>query len=491
MHIPIVLTIGWMLAVPAGNDELEEARDRLRANSEAHCREGTEMCVRANSVPAVELLLEVLGEWNHRGAGYLPQAHYRDVVWDGLARVTDPYARQRVALEAEKSKSAWTRQWCLELVGEYGDAELGDAVLRGLRDKELGVQRAAARAAGRLRLAKAAKPLLGHRDDRDPILRANAIEALARLDPVEHRAGLVEGLRDKDAGVRCALLAPALEIWPEEGEAWCRAALADEDWRPRMQALDGLGTIRTKTAVDALIGALGDPRGALRARAVRRLQELTGQKHARKQPWEAWWKGQRAAFAFPDALAAAGSEDPASTVAYHGLPVESDHVAFLIDKSSTMEGTLASASQPKAEVAAQELELVLGQLEAGIRFNVYTYAEAVETLGERGPLELSARTAKRALEFVDEATAGGSKNIWQALETVLADPDIDTVFLLSSGEPEIGTYVHWNRVTWQLREQNRFRKLVVHTVVFSDSDWYREQLVKISEATGGEHRAFD
>jgi hypothetical protein len=60
--------------------------------------------------------------------------------------------------------------------------------------------------------------------------------------------------------------------------------------------------------------------------------------------------------------------------------------------------------------------------------------------------------------------------------------------MLSSGEPDIGEYVHWNRVTWYLKELDRFHKVVVHTIAYSNSPWYRDQLAKIAEVTGGEFK---
>jgi hypothetical protein len=74
---------------------------------------------------------------------------------------------------------------------------------------------------------------------------------------------------------------------------------------------------------------------------------------------------------------------------------------------------------------------------------------------------------------------------------VLDDPTIDTAYLLSSGEPGVGTYVHWNRVTQHLKERNRFRKLRVHAIAYSDNAGYRAQLERIADATGGEFRWFE
>ncbi len=479
------------LAAPPQASELDQARSKYGLAPERECTEATEICVRLNNVEAVELMLSVLRMWENRGGNFLPQAHYRDVVWGGLVRITDPYARRRVAVELAESKSEWVRQWCVEVLGEYKDANFGEPANKALRDREVGVQRAAARACGKMKFEGAQKALVGLVGDKDEILRANAVEALCRIDPAAHRAALVKALKDKDGGVRCALLAAAAECYPGEHEAWSTAALADADWRPRMQAVDNLGGVRTKTAVDALVRALGDGRPAVAARAIARLQELTREKHRSKATWEAWWRDNRETFTFPEGAAPAGGDDGPRTVAYHGVQVNSDHTAFLIDKSEAMNGALKSASSSKAVAAQKELEAVLEKLEGQLTYNVFTYAENVNVFEEKGPVELTAKSRKRALEFVEKAPRGRSKDIWKLLEQVISDPDLDTAFLLSSGEPDIGTYVHWNRVTWHLRELNRFHKVVVHTIVYSDSDWYRQQLEKISEVTGGEHRAFD
>jgi len=69
---------------------------------------------------------------------------------------------------------------------------------------------------------------------------------------------------------------------------------------------------------------------------------------------------------------------------------------------------------------------------------------------------------------------------------VVPNPDLDTIYLLSSGEPDLGLYVHWNRVTDYLRDMNRFHKVVVHSIAYSDNDWYRQQMEEISKATGGQ-----
>lgn len=474
-----------------GTTELDTARAKFNEAPEGTCREATEICVRLNNVAAVELMLDVLRTWENRGANYLSQGHYRDVVWDGLGRITDLYARKRVEAEMKTNKrSAWTRQWCAELLGIYKDAEFGDSLLKALGDDDIGVQRAAALSLGKCKFTPAVKALTNKVGDKDYILRTNALDALMRIDADAHAELLKRGLKDKDGGVRCALLAVAAQTLPAQCEALSTAAMTDTDWRPRLQAVDNLGAIRTKTSVDVLVRALDDGRPTVVDRAVRRLQSLTGQRFRGRDQWTAWWAANRETFAFAEGQNPTSSEE-SNTVSYHGVNLASDRVAFMIDVSSAMGETLTSKSMSKASAAHAELAEVFEKLQGRLTFNVFCYAETTRVFEDKGAVELTARNKKKALEFVEEAPRGRQKDIWAAIEAVLEDPELDTAFLLSSGEPDIGTYVHWNRVTWHLADLNRFRKVTFHAIAYTDSNWYRQQLEKIAEVTGGEFRHFE
>jgi len=46
-------------------------------------------------------------------------------------------------------------------------------------------------------------------------------------------------------------------------------------------------------------------------------------------------------------------------------------------------------------------------------------------------------------------------------------------------------------VTRHLRDLNRFHKVTIHTVVYSERKWFRDQLEKIARATGGDFKWFE
>ncbi|MCC7173206.1 MAG: hypothetical protein IT459_22345 [Planctomycetes bacterium] len=290
--------------------------------------------------------------------------------------------------------------------------------------------------------------------------------------------------------MRCALLGALPSLFPDAVESASSAALADADWRPRMQAVVNLAPLRTKPAIDGLVRATGDGRQVVALRAVRELQALTHMKFRRQVEWDGWWKANRETFEFPGAASQADAGEPETVTSYNGIRVESDHVAFLMDRSGAMSQTLKSKQTTKAVAAKTELDAVLRALAGKVVFNVYVYADQVKPFAEKAE-KLVPKSIDKALDFVSDSAPAGSKNIWQALEAVLADPDIDTVYLLSSGEPEVGKYVHSNRVTMHLADLNRFRMLVVHSVAYSDSEFFRSQLQRIAETTGGEFEYFE
>lgn len=512
MRIPVltclILALGAVevhaAALPQkGDRELQYAEQLFRGGGEGETREAAQICARKNSVESVELMLTVL-KTTGPGPG-LWSAHYRDIIWEELPNITNPYARARVELEVKKGKSSpWVRAWCAKMLGIYGEQDWAPTLIKALKDKDAEVRAAAAQALGRLDLSstspatlKAEKALIKVSHGKSPMERANAWITLAKLMPgkwVPQFLGACEGrAKDKDGGARCAMLGALPEIAPAEVESTSALCLSDEDWRVRLQAVDHLGVIRSKTAVDRLVGATEDGRPTVALRAIGYLQVLTGQKYRNTAGWAGWWQANRETFEFPEGEANEAEQvGGGETVAvYNGINVTSDHVAFLIDKSMAMNEHLKSAGSIKDLFAHKQLAEVLAKLPEEVVFNVYTYQLEVGVYSKKGPVPLTKKNLGKALDFVEKQDVGNAKDIWQVLELVVSDPEIDTIYLLSSGEPDVGKYVHWNRVTENLIELNRFHKVTVHTIAYTDNGWYREQLEKIAEAGNGEFKAFD
>ena len=475
-----------------GNPEKEqvaEARKQINLHTEEGIFQANEICMRLQNEEATALLLEVL-DWT--GNYGLSAAHYRDVAWAGLTQIESREAREAVveALKAAR-KNPLARMWLARLVGLWGEAELAENLEKLLGDRDVGVKREAAQAMGRLRHVEAARKLERMMKDKDYVVRGNAHEALARIDPEEYREAFLEGLADDEGSVRCALLGAVQELYPEDAEAWSAAALDDEDWRPRLQAIDNLGGTRTLSAVDALIRSVDDPRPLLGRRAVEHLRALTGMKWSKQPQWESWWGENREGFEFPEGKSAAEEEqaDPERTEAtWNRIPIISDHVLFLVDRSLRMEDRLNEKGKSKAAAAFDELSGALERLEGRLTFNIHAYNEEIEVYSKK-PVPLDARSRKKALTFMEDADTGGDKDLWAALVQALEDPEIDTIYLLTSGEPEVGLYVHGNRISEFLAELNRFQKVTVHAVAYSPQGFWHH-ISQIAAVTGGEFQGF-
>jgi HEAT repeat protein len=470
------------------DDRLERARLLLETSkrSEEQLREAAHICRDVGDGESIGLLLDVLNE---------TQPHFRDIAWEVLPEFKDAEARKRVETELKSNlKNDDVRQWSAELLGLYGDAAFGDALVAALSDPSDGVQRAAARSLGQLRYEPACAKLEDAAKNEDAFLRANAIEALVRIKPDAYAETFRKGLEDPDGGVRCALLGAVPSVDADHVEEISVAALQDKNWRPRIQAVENLSAVRTKTAIDALVPVSDDPRPVVKEKALAALRTLTAMSWATRAQWQEWWKENRDAFRMPDAKTAvapvaAGPEETQGRF-YNQIPVLSDHVAFLVDKSIDMSKKRSSDHRVKSDVALEELGKGLSHASGELWFEAFIYSTDVAAFRKQ-PVKLDDKQRKAALAFVSGAHESGHRNIWQAITTAMIDPELDTLFLLSSGEPEIGLYVHWNRVTAHLADLNRFHKVVVHTVAYSDSQWYRDQLQKIAEVTGGQFKWFD
>ena len=397
---------------------------------EAEVRSGAQQLLKVNSVNAIEVLLKVLND---------SQPHYRDIAWEVLPDFTDPYAKKRVEHELKSNRGdELVREWCAELLGHYRDSGFAASLMVALNDSALGVRRAAARSLGQLGHEPAFAPLGKLVDSRDAFLRELALEATARIHADRAKARYLEGLGDADGGVRCALLGALPGLYPDLAEPRSIAALQDADWRPRLQAVENLGSVKSHSAIEALLRALEDGRPVVAERARRALQGLTGQSLTMPQQWRQWWSENRATFDFArtSSRPSTAAQKGGTVSTYHGIDATSDHIAFLLDRSPDMDQRLKSKSSTKEEAALAELDAVLQALQGRLVFNVFAYCDEIKAFHPK-PVPLDKKSAAQAVAFVKQTRMTGGKNIWHALETVVSDPTIDTVFLLSSGEPEV------------------------------------------------------
>ncbi len=354
----------------------------------------------------------------------------------------------------------------------------------------------------RARGRRAARPLATPDLDpssRDPLGRAADVlldAAGGRLDAARVDAAL----KDEADAVRIALTevvgdrAQATGI----GDSALRRLLADPSWRVRAAAIHACRRQPNGRCVVWLIDRLDLESGRLRLDLLLALQAITGQTiDDDPELWRAWWKSNQSSFepsqpAPPPRLPTA--VETTTTRAFFRIPVHSTRLAFLIDCSGSMRDAADPAlpdGPTKLDRARAELARTLAALDADASFDVFLYRfpsdfpprpRMTRALGRLSPASRS--TVKKAGRWLDRQEAKGWGAFYDALVGAIAE-DVDTVYFLSDGRASRGTYDRDFRLLDEFERANRFRRVVVHTVLVGRAQADRAFLQDLAQRTGG------
>ena len=83
--------------------------------------------------------------------------------------------------------------------------------------------------------------------------------------------------------------------------------------------------------------------------------------------------------------------------------------------------------------------------------------------------------------------AGGGTNLFGSLEFVFEDPQVDTIFILSDGEPSVGTILDPRAIRSEVAKWNQNREVKIHSISIGSS---LQVLEWLSEDSGGTFVAF-
>jgi hypothetical protein len=242
-----------------------------------------------------------------------------------------------------------------------------------------------------------------------------------------------------------------------------------------------LAALKTKEAIDLLVARMAKEDGRLLDDIAEVLRRLTAQDLAPEaEPWRIWWEKNRAAWAPPpelkegETVLAGGKE---GTVYFYGIRTSSKRIVFCVDLSGSMDFPLDGVNgkePPRIERARRELAQALGSLPEDARFNVVVYNSEVTVWKQKmQPATLKNRQAAR--KYVEKIAPTGATNIFDALATSMeiaaspgdrggGDPEADTIFFLTDGQPTHGRIVDANQILEEITERNRVLGIVIHTI---------------------------
>jgi len=385
----------------------------------------------------------------------------------------DDKLRKKVRGEAD-DKDDEVRRLAIRILGETGDVEAIEPLEKQLAKSKVGAD-APVLVAALSRLHGAAneawrKRLLGYAGGADRDLRNAALQALS--DP----PGAVD-----------------LPLF--------RQALAHEDWSTRLIALAALEELRDKDGVGTIVAQMQREEGRTLAEFGATLFRLTGEVHdTDAATWQKWWEALGRSLPF---ITAAELEKKVAererkrlrqtTVArFFGVRIESRHVLFVIDISGSMAEQLQTVKvddrfASRMEVVKQELVKAMNALEPGASFNLCTFNSAVQKWKD-GAVAMSDKARAEAIDWVEHLGSRGGTNIYDALAFGFSDPTIDTIFLLTDGEPSAGTVTDLGLIRQHIASWNATRHLKIHCVAVG-SDF--PLLEWIAQDAGGTYTKFN
>ena len=177
------------------------------------------------------------------------------------------------------------------------------------------------------------------------------------------------------------------------------------------------------------------------------------------------------------------------TAKFFGIRIISHRVIFIIDTSGSMvdrvHGRMVGRrGATRIDVAKEELSKSIKALGDGALFNIYSFSSGVGRWLKKGITSASDSSRKSALTFVERLGAGGATNLYDTIKLAFEDPDVDTLYVLSDGEPTAGAEIDPHRIRDDVKFWNRHRRIKIHTIAVGGT---LEILEWLAADSGGEH----
>jgi HEAT repeat protein len=287
--------------------------------------------------------------------------------------------------------------------------------------------------------------------------------------------------RDQSDAVRLGAVKALGRLQTQDALTLLHRLLSDKDRTVRMTALTEIGAKRQLRSVPRLIEALTVSDGLQAEELARWLRLFTGEDHGSSATrWRAWFEDQGADLRLPTLAEAERLENERlvrrsalgelRTASFYGLRIDSDHVAFVIDLSGSMEDraggrttSTAERGKTRLDVAKEELRNALRQLLNGVMFNIITFRGEVEAMHPE-LIELGAETRAAATVELEGWRASGGTALYDGLMRAFQDPDTDTIYLLTDGEPTMGELTEAAEIRRRVGELSRLRSVRIHGV---------------------------
>lgn len=299
--------------------------------------------------------------------------------------------------------------------------------------------------------------------------------------------------------------------------------LESDDWRARDRVVDIVAAFPTRDAVPALIAALAAERERLaagrgRKRVQVRIGDLLGTITGADIPpldagrWKVWWDVSGERFRLGGEISGR-PRTRADTGTYFDIPIKTDHMVFVVDVSGSMNEPSgpppivtgdngppimpAPAAWTKLERVKHELLRSMRSLQDTDLFQIVAFSDAVRSAFPT--LAPANRANKKVAEkFVLGMRAHGGTGLYDALIAAMGLPDAgettftgepDTVFVMSDGQPTVGSVTDSDEILRRVAEINRTARIQVHTLFAGEAfEPAARFLLSLARENRGEYR---
>jgi len=409
---------------------------------------------------------------------------------DLLRAVRDEVAITALA-DGLSSGSPPVRALAADVLREIPGETSSSAILGRLRkERQEPALSALIRAAGLRKLADAGGPIADalRRRPGDLDFAQICFSALARIGLSDETVArfVAERLASQDWQDRLAAVDCVVASGDPSGATLLQGRLADPVWQVRFAAAQGLGAVRAKESVPLLIALLRkEDRVRVRKAAAESLFRLTGEDYGDfHEIWERWWHDRGEGLAMPERTPerkARPQGERRTVAAFYGVPVDSDRVAFVLDVSSSMGGSTFTPEGSELDRAVKETLKVVKALPDRAKVNVIVFESQIR-VWKRGLTALSSGARKALGSFLAEQRPSGSTNLYDALEAALKLKDVETIYLLSDGDPTTGRLTGEEEILEAVLQLNRDKRAAIHCVALGGGS---RLLRRLSEVTSG------
>lgn len=290
-------------------------------------------------------------------------------------------------------------------------------------------------------------------------------------------------MRENDGAIRFLALDLLAELRYRPALTTAHTMMNSDAWQVRSVVYYFCRRVRDLSSIPLIITRLPSEKGRLQVEAMTTLRSLTLMTYREPDHWKQWWDSVGADFKLPPAPAENDTARGAgASMTYYSIPLTSKAVCFLIDTSGSMSAKVGTAKITRLQAAKDALKYVIENCAPDFYFNLIPFS-GTGRAWKVGLTPASGENKLAAQKFVKRFRPGGGTNVHDALKQAFADKKVDTIYLLSDGQPSSGEITDENDLADEVQLWNMKRRIVINTISIGTDSVLMQRLAKESGGT--------